>query len=292
MYLEISPRQSGKTTRLINAVLDWVEEQTRKFDEEKISANSTGIIFVHNAQMVRIMEDALLERACARIGSEGGFRIECISFPLGETNQIRFNDCVQVGIAVVPPGPNNHEVFLRHVEWNNSLCPLKRFFDEFDFLNLPYTFVPRESDYFCTTPKFVRTLSKQKVFEQIEKDILLLLWTMNRCSCFVFPQLAKPYGSDLPRNELFGTFLAVSLEALQIIDTYQRSEEHQKIVILGQYDLLSTQRKNNSDVVVRHYPTRGRYYVVKNRFGLSRFYLPGNLLNEFLQKPAGKLDWI
>ena len=164
MYLEISPRRSGKTTRLCLAAKEYLLEKR----------SNVALIYAMNIPHAKFIEDYLLRilpchpqaRRLANRGRRINRDLKGISIPQNDLPADRFFLYTESKLSMTAAYATSSG------SW------IKVFADEFDFFD--YDIPSDKHGYYVTTPKTTRTLGHKRLWlEGKRKDFLLDLVKMN-----------------------------------------------------------------------------------------------------------------
>lgn len=308
MYLEISPRRSGKTHRLIEAVLTFVEGQLLS------GKPGTAIIYSNSLTNSFAMKVGIIQMIRNKLASEGCQDLKKALSYSGNHFSLRFtaySPC-SPDVVIMLCEASDLSQLQKSGHASPPSSPFKRrFFDEFDFMDLPGTLEIYDSDYFCSSPKTTRKLDFKNFSLQIANDLLLFLWFHNQCTVKTYPYVSYVVGTNCCANpptltdeefktEILGEFIDITFEGLKHVLTLNMLANQSpvetpipsRVTILSEKEYTPNARLIlMSDIVLRHYPIKKSYYVIKNRTGRNKFWIYEDLLENFIRYPDGKLDW-
>ena len=276
-------RQTGKTERLINNIIDY-------YKENYLAQKHTTILICSHS--LKRSEEIKKEVESRIIRREDWF--EC-SYEEKYLSCYQLNDSF-VKIKAVSPSKINEESRGR-----NPYGSYKRYFDEFDFTFLPNNYsldFINETDYFVTSARFTRHLDKENYRLELNTDFLVRLLELNNFnySSDTFVSSGIENASLLFRDGHFCTldndlrYLLFPKYAPPAKPLYTKQD---LVLILGMNEEVSLELIQQASIVLRK--TYKGYTIFKNRYGVTAIIIPEYLLGKFLKNPTGKLvtttDW-
>jgi hypothetical protein len=200
MYVEISPRQTGKTQRLVEKASDYLYESFINDDVLKKIKIVSPIV----AQSKEIKERIKI-RLCNKIALDKGLQT--------------YSDAIKVYVSTFF---NNNIIVSNKTGYINEINVDYYFFDEFDYIDVedlldPVTHNIIENGYYTTTPKFNTNFSLDMIKTHCDEYDININYYMDlesitkakQVSFNMFEHLYKDYFDFLIKNNYY-----YSLESL------------------------------------------------------------------------------